>query len=437
MSRFHPLAPRWPRRTVRLRLTLLYGSLFLISGLVLLGLTYALVARATGDLIFLDRPTGAGSASGSAAFFHRSSTTSPPFAVASQAQIDRLRAQLSRQHASDLHQLLIQSGIALAGVALLSLVLGWLVAGRALRPLRTMTAAARRISQRNLHERLAVQGPADELKDLGDTVDDLLGRLESAFEAQRRFVANASHELRTPLTLGRALLEDHLADPNATPDSFRTTSERLLAISEHQERLLEALLTLASSERGLERREYVDLATVTDHVIRTRQPEIARRKLQITAPLEPAPVLGDPRLLERLVANLVDNALRHNSAHGRVRITSATEAGHAILSVTNSGPVVPAAEVTRLLQPFQQLRADRTGHGDGYGLGLSIVEAIAAAHDATLTAQAQPRGGLAIEVSFPAAGAHTEAHSAQPAPAAGVPARRSVRPHQRRHLSAG
>jgi signal transduction histidine kinase len=287
-----------------------------------------------------------------------------------------------------------------------SIALGWLVAGRVLRPLRAMTATTRQISERNLHERLALSGPRDELKDLADTVDDLLARLETAFGAQQRFVANAAHELRTPLTLWRALLEETLTDPSATIDTFRATSRRLLALGEEQERLLESLLTLASSERGLDRREPFDLAAVVEAIL--RNPPAGTRSLgvRIDSEIEPAPAAGNAALAERLVRNLVDNAVRYNVPGGRVRVRTGTETGGAFLSVANDGAVIPAAEVERLFEPFRGLGADRTAPSDGHhGLGLSIVRAIATAHHATLLAEARPEGGLAVEVKFPLRGA--------------------------------
>jgi signal transduction histidine kinase len=263
------------------------------------------------------------------------------------------------------------------------------------------------VSASNLHARLALAGPDDEIKELGSTFDGLPGRLEAAFEAQRRFVANASHELRTPLARQRTLLEVALGDPDATIDSLRASYARVLAAVEQQERLIEALLTLARSERGLERREPVDLAVVTDEVLLTRRPEVQRRGLHVDAALSRAPTMGDPHLVERLVANLVDNAVRHNEAAGRITVVTETRAGHAVLAVANGGPVIPAAAVERLFQPFQRLGAERTAQRDGLGLGLSIIQAIATAHGAALTAHAQPDGGLAIEVRFPAASAGT------------------------------
>jgi signal transduction histidine kinase len=306
-----------------------------------------------------------------------------------------------------LDQLLVVSGIALAIMSVVAIGLGWLVAGRVLHPLRTITTAVREISASNLHARLALAGPDDELTELGQTFDGLLGRLEAAFEAQRRFVANASHELRTPLARQRTLVEVALGDPEATLDSMRASYARVLAAAEQQERLIEALLTLARSERGLERHEPVDLAAVTDEVLMTRRPEMERHGLHVEAALDHAPIAGDHHLVERLVANLVDNAVGHNVADGRIAISTRTTAGQASLSVANNGPVIPASAVGRLFQPFQRLGAERTGQRDGLGLGLSIVQAIAAAHGATLSARAQPDGGLAVEVRFPACEAGT------------------------------
>jgi signal transduction histidine kinase len=286
-------------------------------------------------------------------------------------------------------------------MAVLSIGLGWFVAGRALRPLRTITATARDISAANLHERLALAGPDDELKELGDTFDALLERLEASFQAQRRFVANASHELRTPLARQRALVQVALADPDATTHSLRGAHERVLASETQLERLIEALLTLSRGQAGLNRREGFDLADVTSQVLLPRRSEAARRGLELHDALSPAPATGDARLVERLVANLVDNALRHNLPDGRVEVATKTEAGHAVLSVTNTGPTVPVAAVDQLIQPFQRLAPERTTR-EGVGLGLSIVHAIATAHDATLRLRPHPQGGLHVDVSFPA-----------------------------------
>ena len=319
-----------------------------------------------------------------------------------QYQVRQLHTLATQQHSAELHQLLTMSGIALAIMAVASMGLGWLIAGRVLRPLHKITSAAREISASNLHERLALEGPDDELTELGDTIDGLLSRLESSFQSQRQFVANASHELRTPLTVERALLEVALADSDADYDSLRAACKRVLASSEEQERLIEALLTLASSERGLERRESLDLGALTDEALDVRRGEIERRGLEPEAAIEPAWTVGDPRLVERLVANLLDNALRHNVRGGRLVVATSIADGRAVLSIANGGPPIPPSEVQRLFEPFQRLAPERAGHGDGQGLGLSIVRAIAAAHGASLDARAPEEGGLVVEVSFPA-----------------------------------
>lgn len=246
-----------------------------------------------------------------------------------------------------------------------------------------------------------MSGPTDELKELGDTFDSLLARLESAFRSQRQFVANASHELRTPLTRQRALIQVALSDPQPTVDSLRAAHERVLAANDEQQRLIEALLTLARSEGGLERREPTDLFEAARQVVLARSAEADQRNLTVTTSLSPAPTRGDPRLLERLAANLVDNALRHNVLAGRIDVMTGVADGNAVLSVTNTGPIVPAAEIHRLLQPFQRLGASRTRQDGGVGLGLSIVQAIATAHDASVVVTNQEEGGLRVTVSFP------------------------------------
>ncbi|MCP9952123.1 sensor histidine kinase [Actinomadura madurae] len=298
------------------------------------------------------------------------------------------------------HGFLAQAGIALAIMLVASLALGWFVAGRVLRPLRTMTTTVRHISARNVHERLALTGPRDELRDLADTVDGLLGRLEAALDAQKRFVANAAHELRTPLTLERALVEETLTDRRPTLAAFQTTFERILTISDQQGRLLESLLTLATSERGLDGRVPVDLAALTERVLADRPEPPGGPRLY--SRIAPAATAGDPALVERLVANLVDNAMRYNVPGGSVDVTTGTRDGQAVISVSNTGPVVPPEQVARLLEPFQRL--DRSARGDGHhGLGLSIVHAIVLAHGGTLNASPRQDGGLVVEAAFPAA----------------------------------
>jgi signal transduction histidine kinase len=310
-----------------------------------------------------------------------------------------------------LEQLLIESGIALGIMAVVSVGLGWLMAGRVLRPLRTITATARRISARSLHQRIAMTGPDDELKELGDTFDQLLGRLDASFRAQRQFVANASHELRTPLARQRTLLEVALRDPQATIATLRTACERALAAGEQQDRLIAAMLTLARGERGLDTFESFDLGAIAASVLAAQHDDASARGLAVTAAIETASMVGDPRLAERLAANLVDNAIRYNAAGGRVEIAVGSRDGRPLLAVTNTGPVIPPDQLGRLFQPFQRLDPARTSSaagagtpeaaGGGLGLGLAIVSAIAAAHGADLRAVTRATGGLTVEVVFP------------------------------------
>jgi signal transduction histidine kinase len=404
---------RPPRRSVRLRLTLLYGGLFLLSGTALLIITYVLVAHrfpsvATVKSVQVGGTALPGFGGGQAQYIAGQGTGTAclagPGASVPTSQLARCaalaRQTLARQQADMMNDLLIQSGVALAIMAVTSIGLGWLIAGRVLRPLRTITTAAQRMSAASLNQRLALSGPHDELRELGDTFDALLGRLEAAFDAQRQFVANASHELRTPLTRQRTLMELAVTDPDRTVGSLTQTCRRVLAAGEQQERLIEALLTLARSQRGLDRREPVDLTGLTCAVLASRRAGATRRGLAIDTSLGPACLLGDARLAERLAANLVDNAVAHNVPGGRIQVTTGERDGQPFLSVANTGPVIAPAEVTGLFEPFRRGGADRT-RGDGLGLGLSIVRAIAAAHGARLRARARPGGGLDIQVRFP------------------------------------
>jgi signal transduction histidine kinase len=295
---------------------------------------------------------------------------------------------------------LIRALIALAALVAASLAVGWLIAGRFLRPLRMIIATAREISASNLHRRLALAGRDDEFTELGATLDGLFGRLEAAFEAQRRFVASASHELRTPLTAERTLLQVALADTGADERTLREVCQEVINLGAAQERLIDALLTLASSERGVEQWEPFDLADLAAKVLVTRHEDAERRAVDVRTMLDPAPATGDPSLAESLVANLTDNAIRHNLPGGRVDIGTATTGGRAVLTVGNTGPVIPPGELDRLFEPFQRLGTARTGAAEGHGLGLAIVRAIADAHDATLSATARTGGGLDIAVSF-------------------------------------
>jgi signal transduction histidine kinase len=399
-----------PRPTVRLRLTALYGALFLISGTGLLAITY-LLARA-GRFITVHAAYNGRVTTGAAA---AARTHLPPGAVT------RARPTGHAQSVIDLHQLLVLSAVALAIMAVLSIGLGWLVAGRVLRRLRTITRAAREISATNLHERLALDGPDDELKELGSTFDELLTRLDGSFNAQRQFVANASHELRTPLARQRTLLEIALSDPHATIESLQANNQRVLAAGEEQERLIEALLTLARSEQALDHREPLDLATIGRQMLGALAPQAELRDVEIESKLSHAPSSGDRRLLERLTANLIDNAIRYNHSSGHIEVKTGLKAGtgtspdHAFLTVANTGPVIAPEDLERLFKPFERLDPDRRARRDGSGLGLSIVRAIATAHGATLTARAQPHGGLWIEIGFPATTPPADRHIAPPA----------------------
>jgi signal transduction histidine kinase len=354
------------RNSLRARLTVLYACLLLGSGIVL--------------LVLADLPLTTFGRTGPA---HSGRSGDSPLV-------------------SNLPAVLGYSGVALAVLAVASIVLGWLVADRALRPLRAITAAARATSASTLNERLGLAGSYDEFRELGDTLDGLFARLEDSFESQRHFVANASHELRTPLAAERTVLQVALADPDASAESLRAACRQLLELGQQQEQLIDALLTLASSQRGLRHRETFDLAEVTARVAAALRPEAARRGVRLETQLAPALVTGDASLAASLVANLADNAIRHNTADGRawVQVVTATEGSRACLSVTNSGPIIPAAEVDRLFEPFQQLGGERTGAG--HGLGLAIVSAVVSAHDAALTVQARDEGGLEITVTLPA-----------------------------------
>ena len=365
---------------LRLRLTFGYGLLSIVTGAALLFFTYLLLAHSqrSGDV-------GA-----------RVQVRMRPVPPAG-TPLEPIRVI----HDSDqeVFTMLLLAGLALAIMTLLSIGLGWLFAGRVLRPLRTMTTSLRQISARNLHERLAVSGPRNEIKDLADTIDGLLARLEVALEGHKRFVANAAHELRTPLTVEHALLEEPLIDPDVTLESFRANFERLLALSEQRGRLLESLLTLSGSEHGREHYQALDLGLLTEQVLSSHRDQLDDRGLQVDALIEPVRILGDPALVERLVGNLLENALHHNRDGGWVEIGTRAEAGRVVLFVANSGTAVPREQVDRLIEPFQRLhRVADDGH---HGLGLSIVQAIAVAHDATLTVQSRLSGGLFVEVAFP------------------------------------
>ncbi len=291
--------------------------------------------------------------------------------------------------------------IALALVAV-GVAAAWWLAGRFLRPLRTMTAAAREISATNLNRRLSLAGPDDELTELARTLDDLFGRLQASFDSQHQFVANASHELRTPLAGQRTLLQVALSDPEADARTLRQTCEEALQLSTRQEQLIDALLTLATSERGVESWESFDLARLGGAAIETQRRDAERHGIQIDARLDRSVASGDPSLVERLIVNLLQNATRHNISGGSVEIATSTTPDGPRLRVANTGAEIPPADLDRLFQPFQRLAGQRVGPVDGHGLGLAIVQAIADAHGASLVARSRPQGGLEVEVTFKA-----------------------------------
>ncbi len=405
MSATAPEAPRTrrlrlPRRTIRLRLAVLYGGLFFISGATVLALTYAGVSRTHASYTRVVH--GAAQPGGLEGGPPAGSPGGPEVSEALPGPTGSRLVLDPNQRKADLKVLAFVSVIALAIMAVISTALGWWVAGRVLRPLRTITSAAKDISATNLHRRLALEGPEDEFKELGDTFDGLLARLEASFQSQRQFVANSSHELRTPLARLKTLAQVAIADPHASVESLRAAHERVLASEGQLEELIDALLSLASSERGVSRRDLVDLAAVTDEAIAARREEIERRGLECNTVLDGALVKGERQLIERLIANLLDNAIRHNATGGHIDIATATTAAGAVLSVENSGPTIAPAEIERLSRPFQRLGAERTSRGDGHGLGLSIVGAIAQAHDAALVVVPRAEGGLRVRVSFPA-----------------------------------
>jgi signal transduction histidine kinase len=353
--------------SVRLRFALLYSGAFLVSGLLLLSVAFL----ATSSTQHVGSP-------GPPVVKH-------PVASALAPVADIVAV--------------------LTALVVLSVAFGWLLASRLLRPVRVMTAAAQDISASNLGRRLRLGRRDDEFTRLGETLNDLFARLEGSFQAQRHFVANASHELRTPLAAERTLLQVALADPAADMASLREACEQVLALGVRTERLIDALLTLATGERGIDRRESFDLADLAGRVAEPLGEVAANGGIRLDVTLGPAPTSGDPRLAESLIANLTDNALRYNVPGGWAEVSTGTRGGQAVVSVRNTGPVIPPPDVDRLFQPFQRLGAERTQRRGGHGLGLAIVRAIADAHGGRVTAAARDGGGLDIAVAFPAADA--------------------------------
>jgi len=379
-----------PRRSVRLRLTALYTVLFLLSGVVLLAITSGVVVASSAVTAYAPPQPNPQSALGRA-----------------QARIHQLQAELNAHTLPGVsHQLLVGSAVALGVMTVVSAVLGWIVAGRVLRPLRAITAATRRISADSLHERLALTGPRDELTDLAGTIDGLLARLEGAFAAQRRFAANASHELRTPLTTMRAAVDVAVAKPGPVPEQTIALAGRLRAELDRVDELLDGLLALARAQHGvLPGRAVLSLGALAAASLAARTGAITARKLAVHNTDSPggAWVAGSQPLLARMVDNVIDNAIGHNVDGGWISVATGADGAVALLAVETGGEVLDQRRVDQLAQPFQRLGADRTGSSAGAGLGLSIVAAIAEAHGGTLDLRARPTGGLRVAIALPLA----------------------------------
>jgi len=383
---------RWWRSTIRTRLTLLYAAAFFLAGATLVALLYLYLGQVLSHELTL-----------------RSDVTVETLRHASPEVHDALRVQLQRARDDTLNTMLIASLILIGVVGVIGAGLGWLLAGQALRPLRQITATAHRVADRSLHERIALVGPNDEIKDLADTLDAMLERLDRAFDSQRRFVANASHELRTPLTINRTLIEVALDDPDAH-ESLHRLGASLLAVNQRHERLIDGLLTLAGSEQRVTEHTPVDLADVARHAAAESQSAAQDAGVDIRTSLQAAPVAGDPVLLERLTQNLVDNAIRYNlPEHGWITVTVGVIDDSVHLTVENTGPPVPPDEVPALFEPFRRLSTTErladsadASIGRGAGLGLSIVRSVAMAHGGSVQAHPGEGGGLIVRVDLPA-----------------------------------
>jgi signal transduction histidine kinase len=371
------------RGTVGLRFTILYAVVFLLSGVGLLGLTFLLSGTGTRG----SAPAGNASAQGSLA--------------QAQQRIRVLEDQLAAVHQEQVRQLLAGSVVALILMAVVSLLLGLVLAKRVLRPLRLITSATRRVSADSLDRRLAVPGPADEVKDLADTIDELLERLEASFAAQRRFVANASHELRTPLATIRASLDVAVAKPDPAASTV-ALADRLRPQLDRVDHLLDGFLVLARAQHGaLADAAPVDLGDLVGAALRERSADVATKGLSVSVEVPPATVTqGSPALLARLVENVVDNAVTHNQNDGWIRVTGSASEDETVLVVETGGRVLDQRQVNRLARPFERLDGERTGSS---GLGLSIVAAVAATHGGRLTLLARPEGGLRVSITLPAA----------------------------------
>ena len=381
--------------SARSRLTLLYASLFTLGGAALVLITYLLVARTLDSTTAGRIPPSIQPAIGKCVVAAQTRGGLGALNECARLYATGVQAGASGQRSTTLAHLLAYSLLSLAGATVLAAVAGWVVAGRILRPVHRLTAAARLASEQNLSHRIALQGPRDELRELADTFDTMLERLDRAFTSQRHFIANASHELRTPLTVMRTAMDVVLAKPEPTRGELMSMAAEVRQAVDHSERLIEALLVLARNDQARALTDPLDLAAVAEDALEGR----AANGITITTALGEALVTGDGLLLERLIANLLDNGERYNVAGGSVTISTTAHDATSVLRVVNTGPVVPADEVERLFLPFTRLD-DRTRH-DGFGLGLALVSSIATVHNGTVHAIALPTGGLDIAVRLP------------------------------------
>ncbi|HEV8173340.1 MAG TPA: HAMP domain-containing sensor histidine kinase [Actinoplanes sp.] len=381
--------------SARARLTLVSTALFALGGAALVLITYLLVAHSLQDTTAVGTPPSTAETIRTCVEAAQARGDPDPKRECAKLYSSGVQAGAAAQRSTTLTHLLVYSLVGLVAVTLLAAVAGWIVAGRILRPVHRLTAAARAASEQNLSQRIALQGPRDELRELADTFDSMLERLDRAFNSQRQFIANASHELRTPLTVMRTAIDVVLAKPKPTCDELVSMAADVRQAVDHAERLIEALLVLARNDQARTLTDPLDLAAVAEDALEGRN----ANGITTTTTLDEAPVTGDGVLLERLVNNLLDNAERYNIAGGTVEISTTTHDATSVLRVVNTGAVVPAEMVERLFQPFTRLD-DRTRH-DGFGLGLTLVSSIAAVHGGTVDATAVPTGGLDISVRLP------------------------------------
>ncbi|MFC8131821.1 sensor histidine kinase [Streptomyces sp. NPDC057302] len=383
----------WLRPTIRIRLTLLYGGMFLIAGILLLSIIYLLAAQALNVGSELPFKIVSGQVASEKCNF--------PGSPSASELNHAMNACVNEQRQDALDNLLSRSLLALLGLAVIAFAFGYAMAGRVLSPLGRITRTARRVAGTDLSRRIELDGPDDELKELSDTFDEMLDRLERAFTAQQRFVGNASHELRTPLAINRTLLEVHLSDPGAPPE-LHQLGKTLLATNERSEQLVEGLLLLARSDNQIVERKPVDLAEVADRAVDQVRSEADAKGVEIRGERASAVVQGNGVLLERIALNLVQNAVRYNVPdEGWVEVTTEAQHGQAVLVVSNTGPVVPAYEIDNLFEPFRRLRTERTGSDKGVGLGLSIARSVARAHGGRIIAEPREGGGLVMRVTLP------------------------------------